>query len=72
MKSISEIVSFQEAKGNEYWQQDMKIEYDALMKNKTWDLVLHPKGINFICYKWVHKTKINSDGNIEIQIHISS
>ena len=43
----------------------MKEEYDALVKNKTWELVPDPKGKNFIGCKWVYKTKFKSDSAIE-------
>jgi len=43
----------------------MKMEYEALMKNETWDLVLYPNEKNVISNKWIYKVKNNSVGDIE-------
>ena len=34
--------SFKEASNQECWMEGMKVEYEALMKNETWDLVPYP------------------------------
>lgn len=57
--------SYEEARGKKEWEQAMEEEYDALVKNKTWELVQLPKGKNVIGFKWVYKTKFKSDGAIE-------
>jgi histone deacetylase 1/2 len=43
----------------------MNEEYEALMKNKTWDLVPLPEGKQAIGCKWVYKVKCNSTGDVE-------
>ena len=43
----------------------MKVEYEALMKNKTWDLVLYPIEMNEIGNKWIYKVKFNLVKDIE-------
>ena len=43
----------------------MKVEYEALMKNETWDLVPYPNEKNVIGNKWIYKVKFNSVGDIE-------
>jgi hypothetical protein len=43
----------------------MDIEYDALMKNKTWHLVPPQKGRNVIDCKWVYKIKRKVDGSLD-------
>ena len=43
----------------------MKVEYDALMKNKMWTLVELPLNKKPIGRKWVYCTKFKSDGTIE-------
>jgi histone deacetylase 1/2 len=43
----------------------MDIEYDALMKNKTWHLVPPTKGRNIIDCKWVWKVKRKADGTLD-------
>lgn len=57
--------SYEEASGKKEWEQAMKEEYDALVKNKTWELVPLPKGKNVIGCKWIYKTKFKSNGAIE-------
>jgi hypothetical protein len=51
--STSEPQSLEEALGNSNWCNAMDIEYDALMKNKTWHLVPPCKGRNETDCKWV-------------------
>ena len=43
----------------------MKVEYEALMKNETWDLVPYPNEKNVISNNWIYKVKFNSVGDIE-------
>ena len=43
----------------------MKVEYEALMKNETWDLVPYPNEKNVIGNKWIYKVKFNSVRDIE-------
>jgi hypothetical protein len=43
----------------------MDEEYDALMKNKTWQLVPAHHGNNIIDCKWVYKVKKFFDGTID-------
>ena len=43
----------------------IKVEYEALIKNETWDLVPYPNKKNVIGNKWIYKVKYNSDGDIE-------
>ena len=57
--------SYEEARGKKEREQAMEEEYDALVKNKTWELVPLPKGKNIIGCKWVYKTKFKSDGAIK-------
>jgi hypothetical protein len=47
--------------GMKLWKQ----EFNALVKNDTWDLVSLPKGKDVIGTKWVYKTKYKSDGTID-------
>ncbi|XP_070009825.1 uncharacterized mitochondrial protein AtMg00810-like [Nicotiana sylvestris] len=43
----------------------MTEEYNALMANNTWQLVLPPPNANIIGCHWVYKVKQRSDGSIE-------
>jgi histone deacetylase 1/2 len=55
----------QEALKDPKWREAMQVEYDALIKNKTWHLVPPSQGKNIIDCKWVFKIKRNSDGSVE-------
>ena len=43
----------------------MKVKYEDLIKNQTWNLVPYPNEQNFIENKWIYKIKYNSAGEIE-------
>ena len=49
----------------EEWTEAMKNEIDSLKKNDVWDLVELPKGRKAIGCKWIYKTKLDADGEIE-------
>ena len=55
---------FEEAKAEKKWVNAMQEEIDALVENKTWDLVKLPKEKNVVGWKWVYKTKHDSNGNV--------
>jgi len=42
----------------------MKQEYEALMNNKTWDLVSLPPNRKAVGCKWVFRVKENADGTV--------
>jgi len=50
---------------NTDWLIAMRQEYDALLKNKTWDLVSLPPNMQAIGCKWVFRVKENVDGSIK-------
>jgi hypothetical protein len=43
----------------------MDEEIDSIERNNTWDLVDLPEGKKSIGVKWVYKTKLNADGQVE-------
>ena len=43
----------------------MEDEMKSMNVNKVWDLEIIPKGVKAVGYKWVYKTKHDSQGNIE-------
>ena len=47
------------------WKEAIKIEFDSILKNKTWELVDLPLGAKPIGYKWIFKRKYFPDGSIE-------
>jgi histone deacetylase 1/2 len=53
------------ALGVPHWRVAMDAEFDALLKNRTWQLVPRPPGVNVIDSKWIFKVKYHADGSIE-------
>lgn len=47
------------------WLEAMQVEYDSLIKNKTWSLTSLPNGRKAIKNKWVFKLKYNTHGEVE-------
>lgn len=59
--------SVAEAESSEYaneWMRAMQAEYDALVRNNTWELQELPKGEKAIGAKWVFALKRDKDGEI--------
>ena len=53
------------AKQDPNWNAAMKEEMHALQKNKTWELVLLPKGKKAVGCKWVFTMKQNPKGEVD-------
>ncbi|KAI3784527.1 hypothetical protein L1987_43626 [Smallanthus sonchifolius] len=47
------------------WNKSMIDELDSMKKNDVWDLVELPNGAKPVGCKWVFKTKLDPNGNIE-------
>jgi hypothetical protein len=47
------------------WKMAMDDEYNALIQNKTWDLVPRPPDANVIRSMWIFRHKEKSDGSFE-------
>jgi hypothetical protein len=47
-----------------HWRHAME-EYEALLSNNTWDLVLRPPGANVVTGKWIFKRKLKPDGSLD-------
>ena len=47
------------------WQEAMEVETNSMNTNDVWDLEIIPKGAKTVGCKWVYKTKLDSQGNIE-------
>jgi len=56
---------FHEVVKNPKWCDAMNLELRALEDNHTWSLTSLPLGKKAIGYKWLYKTKSNSDGIVE-------
>ena len=46
------------------WKDDMAEEYESIMKNDVWDVVLRPKGKYVVNSKWLFKIKHGVYGSI--------
>ena len=60
--------SFEEAMSSDNsskWLEAMEDEIKSMSTNKVWDLEPIPKGAKTVGYKWVYKTKHDSQGNVE-------
>jgi hypothetical protein len=49
----------------EQWRLAMQEEYDALLHNRTWDVMRKPSGAHVLPVKWIFKRKRDAAGNIE-------
>lgn len=47
------------------WKLAMDDEYNALIKNKTWELVPRPPDVNVIRSMWIFTHKVKSNGDFE-------
>lgn len=47
------------------WKAAIKVEYQALLHNKTWEMVPYEEGIHVVGCKWVFKTKLSSVGSLQ-------
>lgn len=63
--SPTEPRTYKQSKSHKCWQDAMQSEYDALMGNNTWSLVLCPPNVNLVGCKWIYKIKHKSDRSIE-------
>ncbi|KAG8489179.1 hypothetical protein CXB51_017224 [Gossypium anomalum] len=60
----TEPITITEAFSSKEWTLAAQQEYDALMKNNTWDLVPLPANRRAAGCKWIFKLKHHSDGSI--------
>ena len=63
-KSITEPSSSSQALKDPNWRKAMFEEYDALVRNGTWELVSPDCVTNLVGCRWVYRIKRNSDGSI--------
>ena len=60
--------SFEEAMRSDHsskWLEAMEDEMKSMNANKVWDLEIILKGAKTVGCKWVYRTKLDSQGNIE-------
>jgi Reverse transcriptase (RNA-dependent DNA polymerase) len=46
------------------WRAAMQEEYDIIIRNNTFDLVIAPPNVNILSNRWVFKRKIDANGNV--------
>ena len=63
--SISDPTTFEEAIQSSKWRVAMDLEIEAIERNGTWELTDLPKGMKKIGVKWVFKTKLNENGEVD-------
>jgi hypothetical protein len=68
--TMSHIIDFEpscyeEATSHPVWRDVMMEEYQSIMKNDVWDIVLRPEGKSVVTSKWIYKIKHTVDGSIE-------
>jgi hypothetical protein len=47
------------------WKDAMTKEYQSIMKNDVWGIVLRPIGKSVVTSKWIYKIKHAVDGSVE-------
>jgi hypothetical protein len=57
--------TFAQAVDHHVWREAMLEEYDSIVCNDVWDVVLRPVGKPVVTSKWLYKTKMATDGIIE-------
>ena len=57
--------SYDEAAQKKEWVEAMIEEYQSIMKNDVWDIVLKPENKSVVSSKWIYKIKHAADGSIE-------
>ncbi|GKA91148.1 retrovirus-related pol polyprotein from transposon TNT 1-94 [Tanacetum coccineum] len=48
-----------------HWREAMEDELNSMSKNNIWELAELPKGAKPVGCKWVYKTKLDPNGNVE-------
>lgn len=61
---VTEPTTYKQAAQNKYWCAAMDDEFEALQKQRTWELVPPPHNRFPIGCKWIYRIKRNSDGSV--------
>ena len=56
---------YEEASSQPVWRDAMMEEYQSIMKNDVWDIVLRLEGRSIVTPKWIYKIKHTVDRSIE-------
>jgi len=65
MMTEADPIQFDDAVKDKIWREAMEHEIESIVKNNTWELTTLPKGFTPIGVKWVYKTKLNEDGEVD-------
>jgi len=57
--------SFTDTVKHQVWKDAMTEEYESIMKNDVWDVVLRPQDKAVVTSKWLYKIKHAVDGSVE-------
>lgn len=60
-----EAPTFEQDVKEQDWKDVMAEEYESIMMNDVWDVVLRPKGKVVVHSKWLFKIKHGVDGSIK-------
>ncbi|KAG6538027.1 hypothetical protein ZIOFF_003130 [Zingiber officinale] len=63
--STSVSTTLQEIAHSSKWKVVMDLEIEAIKRNETWELIDLPKGMKKIRVKWIYKTKLNVNGEVD-------
>ena len=47
------------------WQEAMVEEFESIMKNQVWEVVLRPQGKKVVGSRWIYKVKHAADRSVE-------
>ena len=56
--------TFEKVVQSSKWRVAIDLEIEAIERNETWELTDLPKGMKKIGVKWVFKTKLNENGEV--------
>ena len=57
--------SYEEEAYQQVWKDVMTQEYQSIMKNDVWEIVMRPEGKSMVTSKWIYKIKNAIDGSID-------
>jgi hypothetical protein len=56
---------YEETSSQQVWRDAMMEEYQSIMKNDVWDIVMRPEEKSVVTSKWIYKIKHATDRSIE-------
>lgn len=62
--NVVEPLNYNEASHYGEWRENVKEEYESIIKNRTWELVELQEGKQPIGCKWLYKPKFKEYGSI--------